>query len=251
MDADEFVNSDRSENEPRMKHCDTVEEKDDLARCEQVIANRLAPIYEVGQSFQEIRDNRLYRYSHSTFESYCKERWRKSRSYVHRLIDAFRVGKTLLPIGNNPPPASEFLIRTLARVDPKSRAHVWKRASEIGAEKCAKVTQNHLTLAIAEVTGNGGSPQSIKRSGCSIPTNGFLRRSKPRNARSTFETRALTRLSRRELEIVGLVKDGLSDKEIAVQLGVKSCTIGSHLHRIYQKLHVRNRTEAAFSIFGP
>lgn len=52
-------------------------------------------------------------------------------------------------------------------------------------------------------------------------------------------------LSRREHEILDLLCLGYSNKEIAERLSVGVETIRTHLKRIYEKLHVRSRTEAA------
>ena len=50
-------------------------------------------------------------------------------------------------------------------------------------------------------------------------------------------------LSAREQEVVSLVCDGQSNKEIAAKLNVTEGTIKTHLHAIYDKLHVRSRIE--------
>ena len=52
-------------------------------------------------------------------------------------------------------------------------------------------------------------------------------------------------LSSREMEILALLAEGLSNKEIGVRLTITAGTVRSHLMRIYDKLHVRCRTEAA------
>jgi DNA-binding NarL/FixJ family response regulator len=52
-------------------------------------------------------------------------------------------------------------------------------------------------------------------------------------------------LSPREREILDLLTQGFSDKEIADRLGVKHGTVRWHLQHVYEKLHVRSRTEAA------
>jgi DNA-binding NarL/FixJ family response regulator len=51
-------------------------------------------------------------------------------------------------------------------------------------------------------------------------------------------------LSPRELEILALLCDGLTNKEIAVKLGISAETVRTHLGHIYEKLHVQGRTEA-------
>lgn len=51
-------------------------------------------------------------------------------------------------------------------------------------------------------------------------------------------------LSPRELEILELLSEGLTNKKIAVRLGISAETVRTHLGRIYEKLHVQGRTEA-------
>lgn len=52
-------------------------------------------------------------------------------------------------------------------------------------------------------------------------------------------------LSKRETEILQLLSKGMANKEIADQLGLSVETVRVHLKRIYDKLHVHSRTEAA------
>jgi DNA-binding NarL/FixJ family response regulator len=52
-------------------------------------------------------------------------------------------------------------------------------------------------------------------------------------------------LTRRELEILQLVAEGLSNGKIARQLWVTEQTVKFHLSNIYRKLGVANRTEAS------
>src|SRR5262249_50452928 len=49
----------------------------------------------------------------------------------------------------------------------------------------------------------------------------------------------------REQEIIGLVSQGLSNKEIGRELDLSAGTVKIHLHRIYQKLAIHNRTALA------
>ena len=52
-------------------------------------------------------------------------------------------------------------------------------------------------------------------------------------------------LTRREREILEQLAQGYGDKEIAQRLDVSFDTVRTHLKHIYEKLHVRSRTEAA------
>jgi two-component system, NarL family, nitrate/nitrite response regulator NarL len=52
-------------------------------------------------------------------------------------------------------------------------------------------------------------------------------------------------LSRRELQIAHLIDRGLTNKEIARQLGIEATTVRNHVHNICEKLKVHRRGEAA------
>jgi DNA-binding NarL/FixJ family response regulator len=52
-------------------------------------------------------------------------------------------------------------------------------------------------------------------------------------------------LTARESEIVRLIDEGLSNKEIAVRLGIEVATVKNHVHNLLEKLRVRRRSEAA------
>ena len=54
-----------------------------------------------------------------------------------------------------------------------------------------------------------------------------------------------SQLSARESEVLALLAQGLSNKEIAARIDISFSTVRTHLMHIYEKLHVRCRTEAA------
>jgi LuxR family transcriptional regulator, maltose regulon positive regulatory protein len=51
-------------------------------------------------------------------------------------------------------------------------------------------------------------------------------------------------LSEREIEVLSLLAQGLSNREIAEQLYISTGTVKTHAHNIYNKLGVKNRTQA-------
>ena len=55
----------------------------------------------------------------------------------------------------------------------------------------------------------------------------------------------LSVLTERERQIMGLVSEGLSNKEIGRRLNIAGGTIKVHLHHIFQKLEISNRTALA------
>ena len=50
-------------------------------------------------------------------------------------------------------------------------------------------------------------------------------------------------LTRREREVVALIEQDLSNKEIAKRLGIEVATVKNHVHNLLEKLSVRRRTE--------
>jgi DNA-binding NarL/FixJ family response regulator len=74
-----------------------------------------------------------------------------------------------------------------------------------------------------------------------------------RNAARGNKTRILeaVRLTSRERQVVDLLGEGLSNKEIATRLHIAVHTVKSHVHNVLEKLALRSRLEvAAFSHGG-
>lgn len=59
-----------------------------------------------------------------------------------------------------------------------------------------------------------------------------------------------TQLSNREKEVLALLSKGFLYKEISDQLFISTGTVRQHIHNIYEKLHVQNRTEAINKFYG-
>ena len=62
--------------------------------------------------------------------------------------------------------------------------------------------------------------------------------------RASKQTKPDVHLTTREEEVLILLSKGYANKEIADQLSISPETVGSHLKHIYEKMHVRSRTEA-------
>lgn len=58
------------------------------------------------------------------------------------------------------------------------------------------------------------------------------------------------RLTNREIQIVRLIDEGLSNKEIANRLSIEVATVKHHVHNVLEKLGVRRRGEAAARLRG-
>lgn len=57
-------------------------------------------------------------------------------------------------------------------------------------------------------------------------------------------------LSRREHEILSFLAKGYQNKEIAEALSLSVLTVSTHIRNIYEKLHVRSRTEAVLKFLS-
>jgi DNA-binding NarL/FixJ family response regulator len=67
----------------------------------------------------------------------------------------------------------------------------------------------------------------------------------PDERRDTDHPSQPDKLSEREVEVLQLVVDGLSNKAIAEKLHITRNTVKMHLRSILEKLHVQNRVQAA------
>jgi DNA-binding NarL/FixJ family response regulator len=86
--------------------------------------------------------------------------------------------------------------------------------------------------------------------------NQVLERALARRAAALEESRAaatvpppdhVEALSRRELELMQLLAEGLDNRQIADRLVLSEKTVKNHLSRIYEKLKVANRTQAVMN----
>ncbi len=78
---------------------------------------------EAGLALAQLRNRRLYRSTHSSFEAYCRDRFGMQRAYPYRLIDAAMVVDNLLP-------TTESQCRPLARLEPDVQRQAWNEAVE-------------------------------------------------------------------------------------------------------------------------
>jgi len=94
-----------------------------LKELESVIERGRKTFIEVGYALAEIRDQRLYRQTHATFEAYCAEQWGWTRQRSYQLMNAATVVK-LLPAGMSTRVDNEATARELAKLEPKEREKV-------------------------------------------------------------------------------------------------------------------------------
>jgi len=115
------------------------------------------------------------------------------------------------------------------------------RALEAGADGylLKRIKPEDLRGAILEAL-SGGAPMSSEIARRVVES--FRQKSRSRDA--------TINLTSREEEVLVLLSRGFSNKEIADQMSVSIETVRSHLKRIYEKMHVRSRTEAVALFFS-
>jgi hypothetical protein len=129
-------------------------ERDTLSGHEAVIQRGLATFFEVGEALAAIRDSRLYRAEHGTFEAYCRERWGMARSRAYQFIEAAAVVALVHNCGH-PAPSNESQARPLTVLAPEQQAAAWAAAVETAPE--GKVTAAHVERVV-EAVQRGESP---------------------------------------------------------------------------------------------
>ncbi|MFN8160610.1 MAG: hypothetical protein U0R52_06150 [Solirubrobacterales bacterium] len=114
-----------------------------LGELERVIDRGLRTFVEVGNALREIRDERLYHGSHTTFEDYCRERWGFSRQRAHQHIEAAEVAGVLSTTVDKPAPETERQARELAPLkrDTERLEKAWAEATKDGEPTAEKVRE--------------------------------------------------------------------------------------------------------------
>lgn len=132
----------------------SVVESAKLENYEVIIGEGLQAFIAAGHALMAIRDQRLYRRDHTTFEDYCRERWGISRPHAYRLIDAAVVDSNLSPIGDKPSRASHY--RELGNAPDEKQADIWQQVSSTVAEPTAKDVRVAVERHIGRQSSNTG-----------------------------------------------------------------------------------------------
>jgi len=146
-----------------------------------VIQNHFESFSKAGDALVEIRDNRLYRETHGTFEDYCRERWEMSKTQANRLIAAAQVIHNIVKVKESKDIAehlSESAVRPLTGLTPKQQQKVMRKVVEkapppiagrgvVTARLVQTVARQVVPSAFKKVKTNGRRPSAgdlIRRS---------------------------------------------------------------------------------------
>jgi hypothetical protein len=119
------------------------EEMTELSELENLIEKNLRGFYEVGTALIKIRDSRLYRLTHGTFEEYCLDRWDMAIRTAYQLIGASVVIDNVRNCAQIEPPINEAQARPLTQLEtPELQQKAWQKAVETAPN--GKVTGDHV-----------------------------------------------------------------------------------------------------------
>lgn len=136
----------------------TTDELQKLTDLESQIDKGIQTFLDVGSALSEIRDNKLYRSTHMTFDQYLRDRWGFSRGYGYYLIQAAEVSENVFggerhnlteQATDLPPIPTERHARALAKAPPNKQKEAWAKATANAAK--SKPTVRETGQAVAEV----------------------------------------------------------------------------------------------------
>lgn len=126
----------------------TMSEQEQLEACEATIRENLESFLSVGKALWEIRQGKLYRATHKTFEAYCDEKFGLERRNAYHLMEGvtvvaqLRLGAETDPANTPVLPSTHSHARALTNIEAEQRQEVWNtvvgEAQETGKPITAK-----------------------------------------------------------------------------------------------------------------
>lgn len=123
-----------------------LDELTELTECERIIEEGYAAFLKVGLALAKVRDSRLYRATHQTFEAYCESRWGFTRTRAYELMSAANISQAVSEISDIPV-AAESHAKELRGLEPETAAEVMERAAESGDLTAASIREAREEIA--------------------------------------------------------------------------------------------------------
>jgi LuxR family maltose regulon positive regulatory protein len=130
------------------------------------------------------------------------------------------------------PPALKSLERALTLAEPEGFIRIFIDEGPPMARLLYEI------LTRAEALSQGIAPDYVCRLLAAFPID------EPEQTDKATETDLVEPLSERELEVLQLIAEGLTNQEVATRLYLSLHTVKAHARNIYAKLGVKNRTQA-------
>lgn len=126
----------------------TTTDQSNLAKYESIIESGLKTFYEVGNALLAIREEKLYRGTHGTFEGYCRDKWGISHTRAYELMGAAQVKDQVSAIADI---KNEAQARPLTKVKtPEERRDIVKEVVDSGENITAKTIEKAVERRMPE-----------------------------------------------------------------------------------------------------
>jgi hypothetical protein len=127
----------------------SASEANKLRHCEKVLEQFRKDYYAAGEALKTIRDSRLYRTTHGSFELYLQEKWGMSRPWAYELIGVSEVRKNLSAIPDMPMPASMTQTSALAVLkEPADQVAAWRKV--VATTPREEITEKRVEAVVKE-----------------------------------------------------------------------------------------------------
>ena len=119
--------------------------------------------YEAGKALKGLRDRRLYRSTHVTFEEYCRDRFDFTRRRPYQLIEAAQIYDNLLKQSDSIEqvlPTREGQVRPLSELKIEEQPIAWETAVELAGGKVP--TGRIVKDVVKQMQDNNPKPMSFR-----------------------------------------------------------------------------------------
>jgi hypothetical protein len=140
----------------------SARERTRKAELEQIVQYGLEKFLEVGLALRELRNSRLYRVEHPTFEAYVQARFGLHRSAVDGVIRSAQVAQVLLEAGLElPPDTTATLMRPIAALpgDDSLKCACWELAKHLSPARApSQPLVSKLCRLVRHLADGNGDP---------------------------------------------------------------------------------------------
>lgn len=137
----------------------TPEEQNALRDCEAQLGRYKQAFLDAGRALRTIREGKLYRETHKTFEAYCGEKWGFTSDRAGQLMRGSETVETLIAAGVTDLPTNESQVRPLSKLDDEQQVELWKQSvAENGS--ASNVSHEKVKAVVAKAQGTA-PPRSL------------------------------------------------------------------------------------------
>lgn len=143
----------------------THSEIHDLGVCERAVDNLATARWLAGKALQSIRDRKLYRHTHATFEEYVQDRWDMSERAAYQAIEEWPLAERLQRALGKPatPSHTRALLPVAHRFGLASAVDLYQqlgpRAVDDGLRLTAALTSRVVQAVLAQTGTEAEAPQ--------------------------------------------------------------------------------------------